>query len=98
MTEAASVECILSPLKVNDLITILNVTPYGDRPTMACFWAKIAIPQWATLAGLNPQTLRRWIARETPLTYDGATKLAAVFGVPANVLFEGYGEVSNGDV
>ena len=88
----ADLTCLLTPVAARDLEhLVLPPTPERYRPAVALAFAGLSVVQWARAAGVPRTTVMMWVNRNAVISLDGSRRLAAVLGVSADVLFEGYG-------
>lgn len=87
-TPVDAIQAVLSPLRAQDLRAIFSVTPPRLRPGVALAFAELVQSSWEARAGLEHVTVWRWLTREHRLPFGAAVRLARVFGVPADELFE----------
>ena len=84
--------CVLNPLQSCDLKQILLMTQIDRRLSVALSFSDITIDDLARKSGLDSSecssSLRRWIKGENKLPLGAAFRLAKVFGVPVEILFE----------
>jgi hypothetical protein len=92
------IPCCLNPLQAIDLKQILLMTPAERRLAVACAFAgfdmreafiKVGLAALREKKGQNGDvTWRRWIRRVHPMPLGAGFRLAALFGVPAELLVE----------
>lgn len=85
-------EPILNIVLRNDLIEMLQMTRVDRRVAVACAFAGVrSYSELAALAGYNKTTVCQWLGKQSlALSRQGAGRIAGVFGVPVELLFEGH--------
>jgi len=85
--------CVLNPLQSCDLKQILLMTHADRRMNVALAFANITLIDLANKSGLNDNnntcnTVRRYLNYENKMPLGSAFRLAKVFGVSVEILFE----------
>jgi hypothetical protein len=84
------IQPVLHPSAACDLRRILFYVPTRLRPAIALTFAETSTMEWAQRAGLPRTNVMGWLNRSARMPFGGAIRLAKVFGVPAEELFEGW--------
>ena len=88
--------CALNPIQACDLKQILLMTPEDRRLDVACAFSGLTPVKAFTLAGLldddtpggGSRNYNRWLKHENKLPLGAAFRVAKVFGVPCEILFQ----------
>jgi len=85
------IPCLLNPVQTCDLKQILLLTPDHRRVDVALAFSGLVAYQLFRKAGFTDnksyKCCRRWFSGEVKLPLGAAFRFAAVFGVPAEILF-----------
>ncbi len=80
--------CVLNPVQVADLTTVMELTQSGRRPAVLLAFLDWSQETWGTHAGVGKYNLGRWLRGEYRLPLGGAMRLAKVVGQAPDVLFK----------
>lgn len=81
---------LLNPVHQADLAHILWITPEHRRVDVALAFMGLSQRRWADEAGLERNSLLRWMRKEYRLPLGVAFRLAKVIGVDVDLLFADY--------
>ena len=84
------VRSVLNPVRCGDLRAVMSYTPARLRVVVALAFAELTLHTLAECSGLPYPAVRRWVAAEYRMPFGAAIRLARVFGVPADEIFEEY--------
>ncbi len=96
--ELEDIKSLLNPSKSSDLEKILSMVPADVRLDIALIFSKVSRQEIFTHAGLtmnwhNDEALfSRWIKKRVRFPLGAAMRLARVFNVPPELLFEFWSE------
>lgn len=88
VVELDRIECLLNPAQAADLAMILEMTAPSRRYAVAVAFAGTTLPAIAARAGLGRLDVMRWTGALYKMPLGGGIRLARLFGVPAQLLFE----------
>lgn len=86
------IKCVLNSVQSCDLKQILFMTPEDRRLEVALAFTGLSNKELFGISGFDTEATKsgwwRWLRHENRLPLGAAFRLAKVFGVPAEVLFE----------